>query len=345
MPRTSAPAGRVRPSGRAAAADGRFASRSPRRTELPVRAARLEAAGRLTVIGAADLVFDARESAELLHAAAASEPTPHEVDAVLDATEGWPLGVAAAALAGVRGLAGPAGAAERARVRLPRRGGARQPARGAAAPARGLGAGGRARRGHAGGARARRDVSRRGPRARAVPQTGAAPAPPATTRCSARCSCAAARRAPTPGCTPASAPRCRRPGGRAAVDHWLAADARRRPRARSRPPARRSPARRPSACSAWLERLPAGRARPARPRAARGQRSSRGGRRARPRDRAPAGRHRGLRRARGPLCEWLGALPARRRADLVGRARGGAAARRRLRGPAAAGCRPRRRPR
>src|SRR5919197_5284308 len=83
------------------------------RTPLPIRAARLEAAGRLTITGAADLVFDAEESTELLRLRRGSEPTAHEVDAVLDATEGWPLGVAAAALAGVRGLAGPAGATER----------------------------------------------------------------------------------------------------------------------------------------------------------------------------------------------------------------------------------------
>jgi ATP/maltotriose-dependent transcriptional regulator MalT/DNA-binding SARP family transcriptional activator len=83
------------------------------RTPLAIRAARLEAAGRLTITGSADLVFDAEESTELLRRRRGSEPTEHEVDAVLDATEGWPLGVAAAALAGVRGLAGPAGATER----------------------------------------------------------------------------------------------------------------------------------------------------------------------------------------------------------------------------------------
>src|SRR5262245_20300621 len=83
------------------------------RTPLAIRAARLEASGRLTMTGAADLVFDAEESTELLRRRRGSEPAAHEVDAVLDATEGWPLGVAAAALAGVRGLAGPAGATER----------------------------------------------------------------------------------------------------------------------------------------------------------------------------------------------------------------------------------------
>ena len=70
------------------------------RTELALHAARLEAAGRLTVVGPTDLVFDARECGELLHARRGSQPRPDEVDAVLEATEGWPLGVAAAAVAG-----------------------------------------------------------------------------------------------------------------------------------------------------------------------------------------------------------------------------------------------------
>jgi DNA-binding SARP family transcriptional activator len=82
------------------------------RTALPVHAARLEAAGRLTVIGPADLVFDARDCAELLRARRGAEPPAAEVDAVLEATEGWPLGVAAAALAGGAALDGHAPAAD-----------------------------------------------------------------------------------------------------------------------------------------------------------------------------------------------------------------------------------------
>jgi LuxR family maltose regulon positive regulatory protein len=94
------------------AADGAIRVAVATRTELPVGAARLEAAGRLTVIGAADLVLDARECAELLHARRGSEPQPDEVDAVLEATEGWALGVAAAAIAGGAALDGRALAAD-----------------------------------------------------------------------------------------------------------------------------------------------------------------------------------------------------------------------------------------
>ena len=111
------------------AADGAIRVAVATRTELPVRAARLEAAGRLTVIGAADLVFDARECAELLHARRGSEPQPDEVDAVLEATEGWALGVAAAAIAGGAALDGRALGRRRARLRLPGRGGPRHAAR------------------------------------------------------------------------------------------------------------------------------------------------------------------------------------------------------------------------
>jgi ATP/maltotriose-dependent transcriptional regulator MalT len=82
------------------------------RTELPVHAARLEAAGRLTVLGPADLVFDARECGELLRARRGSEPQAAEVDAVLEATEGWPLGVATAAIAGGAAHDGHAPAAD-----------------------------------------------------------------------------------------------------------------------------------------------------------------------------------------------------------------------------------------
>ena len=94
------------------AADGAIRVAVATRTELPVRAARLEAAGRLTVVATADLVFDARECAELLHARRGSEPHPDEVDAVLEATEGWALGVAAAAIAGGAALDGRALAAD-----------------------------------------------------------------------------------------------------------------------------------------------------------------------------------------------------------------------------------------
>jgi ATP/maltotriose-dependent transcriptional regulator MalT len=94
------------------AADGPIRVAVVTRTELPVHAARLEAAGRLTIIGPADLVFDARDCAELLRARRGAEPAAAEVDALLEATEGWPLGVATAALAGGAGLDGRAPAAD-----------------------------------------------------------------------------------------------------------------------------------------------------------------------------------------------------------------------------------------
>jgi len=94
------------------AAEGPIRVAVATRTELPVHAARLEAAGRLTVLGPADLVFDARECGELLRARRGSEPQAAEVDAVLEATEGWPLGVATAAIAGGAALDGHAPAAD-----------------------------------------------------------------------------------------------------------------------------------------------------------------------------------------------------------------------------------------
>ncbi len=94
------------------AADGPIRVAVATRTELPVHAQRLEAAGRLAVFGPADLVFDAAECARVLGERRGAEPSPAEVDAVLEATEGWPLGVAAAALAGGAGLDGRAPAAD-----------------------------------------------------------------------------------------------------------------------------------------------------------------------------------------------------------------------------------------
>jgi len=76
------------------------ASRRP----VDLRVARPRAAGRLQEISAADLVFSSEECADLLRERTGVDPSPDDVDEVMRATEGWPLGVAlAAALAERRG--------------------------------------------------------------------------------------------------------------------------------------------------------------------------------------------------------------------------------------------------
>ncbi len=62
-----------------------------------LRLARERAAGRLTDIGPAELAFSATECAQYLRVRQGREPSEAEVEAVLIATEGWPLGVALAA--------------------------------------------------------------------------------------------------------------------------------------------------------------------------------------------------------------------------------------------------------
>src|SRR3954454_23350217 len=64
------------------------ASRRP----LPLRMAKLRAGGRLTVIVAADLAFSAEECDALLRLGGGDDVC--DADAVLESTEGWPLGVA-----------------------------------------------------------------------------------------------------------------------------------------------------------------------------------------------------------------------------------------------------------
>ncbi len=61
-----------------------------------LRSARAQADGRLLEIGAADLVFSAAECADVLRAAG-RDPADDEIDMLLEATEGWPLGVVLAA--------------------------------------------------------------------------------------------------------------------------------------------------------------------------------------------------------------------------------------------------------
>ncbi|MGV1049707.1 MAG: BTAD domain-containing putative transcriptional regulator [Solirubrobacterales bacterium] len=66
-----------------------LASRRP----LDLRVAKPRAAGRLSEFTASDLTFDAGECAALMRSAGGSDPAPEDVDELMRATEGWPLGV------------------------------------------------------------------------------------------------------------------------------------------------------------------------------------------------------------------------------------------------------------
>src|SRR5258705_1136119 len=77
------------------------------RHALALRTARGRAAGRLTEVRPADLAFSAADCAEFMRLARGREPDADEVDALMTATEGWPLGVALAVGAGEPGRAGP----------------------------------------------------------------------------------------------------------------------------------------------------------------------------------------------------------------------------------------------
>ncbi|MGH2962840.1 MAG: BTAD domain-containing putative transcriptional regulator [Solirubrobacterales bacterium] len=67
------------------------------RRPLDLRVAKPRAAGRLTEISAADLAFDTEECADLLRERTGVDPDPADVEEVMKATEGWPLGIALAA--------------------------------------------------------------------------------------------------------------------------------------------------------------------------------------------------------------------------------------------------------
>lgn len=69
------------------------------RRALPLKLAKLRAAGRLREFGPADLSFRASECEEVLRLRAAGPVDEEAVEAVMHATEGWPLGVALAGLA------------------------------------------------------------------------------------------------------------------------------------------------------------------------------------------------------------------------------------------------------
>jgi ATP/maltotriose-dependent transcriptional regulator MalT/DNA-binding SARP family transcriptional activator len=75
------------------------------RRALGLKLAKLRAAGRLVEIGPAGLSFTVSECAELLTLRSGREPTEDEVEAVVAASEGWPMGVALTSLAGTRDAA------------------------------------------------------------------------------------------------------------------------------------------------------------------------------------------------------------------------------------------------
>jgi len=86
------------------------------RRELGLRVAKARAAGRLTELGASELAFSAEESSELLGIAWGRDPDHDEIEALVSATEGWPLGVAL--LARAESASPVIRAASRADVRL-----------------------------------------------------------------------------------------------------------------------------------------------------------------------------------------------------------------------------------
>ena len=81
-----------------------IASRRP----LAMRRARDRASGRVAELGPADLAFSAADCEAYLRLARGREPLPEEVDDLMAATEGWPLGVALAASGEVHETHGPA---------------------------------------------------------------------------------------------------------------------------------------------------------------------------------------------------------------------------------------------
>ena len=79
------------------AEQGRLRVAVATRRPLDLRVAKPRAAGRLAEVDAAELAFDSEECADLLRARTGAEPAPERVDEVMQATEGWPLGIALAA--------------------------------------------------------------------------------------------------------------------------------------------------------------------------------------------------------------------------------------------------------
>lgn len=81
------------------------ASRRP----LDLRVAKRRAAGQLIELGAADLAFNGEECGAVLSARTGRDPTSEQVSTVMEATEGWPLGIALAASVMGRDAAGDPG--------------------------------------------------------------------------------------------------------------------------------------------------------------------------------------------------------------------------------------------
>lgn len=79
------------------------------RRPLDLKLAKLRASGRLIEIGPAELGFTASQCEELLRIRHGREVSPEEVEAVLAASEGWPMGVA---LTGVAGAVDPVTASQ-----------------------------------------------------------------------------------------------------------------------------------------------------------------------------------------------------------------------------------------
>src|SRR4051794_27380371 len=84
------------PSGAAVVLSGRRA--------LGLALGRLRADGRLVELGAAELAFNARECEELLRSRLGRDPVAHEVERIMEVTEGWPFGVGLAAARPPAGL-------------------------------------------------------------------------------------------------------------------------------------------------------------------------------------------------------------------------------------------------
>jgi DNA-binding SARP family transcriptional activator len=85
------------------------------RRTLDLRVAKPRAAGLLTELSAADLVFAGEECAALMRSRKRLDPSEAQVNAVMEATEGWPLGIALMAALVDRGGSSDA---ETARVNL-----------------------------------------------------------------------------------------------------------------------------------------------------------------------------------------------------------------------------------
>ncbi len=77
------------------------------RRALAMRMARERAAGRVSELRPAELAFSAGECEAYLRAARGSEPRADEVDALMEATEGWPLGIVLAGAGAPGGARGP----------------------------------------------------------------------------------------------------------------------------------------------------------------------------------------------------------------------------------------------